>query len=127
VSGRAAAAGAVLVAAIGTAVVVAATAPSPRDVFRADEGGRRELYAAVAGAEPRFRARAADGFPGDLWSQDDDFHNAEQRLASELAARHGVRVADVLRAIDDGMRARWPAAAPPPQATVPPCHPRPDY
>jgi hypothetical protein len=117
----------VLGAAVATAVVVAARVPASRASFRADEATRRAFFDAAARAEPGMRARAADGFPGDIWSQDDDFHNAEQRLAGDLAARHGAGVADVLRAIDEGLRERWPVAGPPPRTTVPPCHPRPEY
>jgi hypothetical protein len=109
------------------AVVVAATAPSSAVPFRADEPTRRAIFDVVAGAEPATRVQTARNFPGDLWSADDDFHNAELRMAHAQAAGRGVGVPDVLRAIDEGLRAHWPVPGPPPLATSPPCHPRPEY
>ena len=66
---------------------------------------------------------AALKFPGDPWSQDDDFHSREEAEARSFAASHDVRLADVLRAVDEGMRSHWPAAASP-NPRVPPCRPR---
>jgi hypothetical protein len=106
----------------------AATASHPPGAFRADDATARALFEAEARAEPEARATARRGFAGDLWSADDDFHAHELTLARALAVRHGVTVADVLRAIDDGLHGRWPPpAGPAPLATAPPCHPRPVY
>ena len=118
---------AALGAAVIAALVVAATSPSTAVPFRADERTRRALYEAITRAEPGLRVQTAENFPGDLWSADDDFHNAELRMAQGLAASRGVGVADVLRAIDEGLHEHWPVPGPPPSVTSPPCHPRPDY
>jgi hypothetical protein len=85
-----------------------------------------EAWRQIIAKEPSLRAEAAKKFPGDPWSQDDDFHNAELREARAFANRQGVQLGDVLRALDDGMHEHWPAS-PPPQAKVPPCRPRLTY
>jgi hypothetical protein len=118
---------ALLAGAVIAAVIRVGTVPSSRRPFRADENMRRAMFSAVALAEPAMRARAAESFPGDLWSADDDFHNAELRLASSLAASYGVQLSDVLRAIDEGIREHWPVSGPPPSPFVAPCHPRPIF
>jgi hypothetical protein len=116
-----------LATAVSAAVIRVATVPPSALPFRADEKTRRGFFEALARAEPGMRATAAENFPGDLWSADDDFHSFEMRLAHELAARAGLDVPEVLRAIDDGIRERWPVDGPRPQATAPPCHPRPIF
>ena len=86
------------------------------------------LFAEIDRQEPEMRAAAAHAFPGDAWSQDDDFHEREQKKARELAASRGVRLADVLLAIDEGIRASWPPAPTVrPNPAVPPCRPRLSY
>lgn len=122
-------------AAAALAVGLAVTAPAApasrgerartREGALDDPGVARAAYAEIAAAEPELRATAAQDFPGDAWSQDDDFHGQELTRAQAIAGRHGARRGDVLRAIDDGMKQRWPTGgAPPPRATVPPCRPR---
>jgi hypothetical protein len=118
---------AALAAVVAIAAARAASAPRAASAFGADERTRRALFEAVTRAEPAIRQRAARGFPGDLWSADDDFHNQELRLAEALAFQHGVSVADVLRAVDEGLHAHWPVTGPAPSPTSPPCHPRPVY
>lgn len=93
----------------------------------ATEAQKQEMFFALAGDERQFRRDAAKDFPADAWSQDDAFHNLEYKRAKQLAGARGVRFADVLWAIDEGMhRSDWPR---PPgvwqNPTVPPCRPRP--
>jgi hypothetical protein len=74
------------------------------------------------------RRAAAKEFPADLWSQDDDFHKRELTRARAFAAEHNLRISDVLRAFDDGMREHWETSASVlPDTKVPPCRPRPIY
>ncbi len=86
----------------------------------------REVYRDMTGRERSMRREAAVKFPGDLWSQDDDFHERENETVRSTASSKKIRFSDVVRAIDDGMRAHWPASGQP-IATVPPCRPRLSY
>jgi hypothetical protein len=93
-----------------------------------DAATRRAIFGEIEAGEPQARDEAARAFPGDPWSADDDFHNQEKRQVIAIAARRKVPIEAVLEAIDDGLREHWdePDRALP-IATVPPCHPRPDY
>ncbi len=110
--------------AVALAVALLAPAsPSQPDLSEADA---RIMYASIAREEPALRAAAARSFPGDLWSQDDDFHGNEQKKIRALAGERQARIGDALRAVDDGMREGWsPRGALSPK--VPPCRPRLDY
>jgi hypothetical protein len=106
----------------------ALTARVPSRLPPADEALKREVFGYVASDEARERQEAAEAFPCDLWSRDDDFHERETRRARDWARSHRVRFEDALSAIDEGLRERWPSGNPtPPLATVPPCRPRPIY
>lgn len=110
------------------AVARAATAPGAAPADRSDPALRAAIFREMTADETALRQDAARAFPGDPWSADDDFHNHQQRRARAIAARRGVSVETVLRAVDDGLREHWPQANPEPlRATVPPCHPRPVY
>jgi hypothetical protein len=86
----------------------------------------REVYGLVAREEPAMRTAAAHAFPSEPWSQDDDFHGQERKKLRGFAGQRQLRVEEVLRAVDDGMHAGWPAATiPNPRAR--PCRPRLDY
>ena len=117
-----------LVAAVAiVAVVRAATGGLPAKSKRVIKPMTSELarsaYYNITSRERSMRREAAVKFPGDLWSQDDDFHERENEATVSFAKDHEVAVADVILAIDDGMKQRWPTSSPP-QATVPPCRPR---
>ncbi len=113
---------------VAAALIRAATAPVPADAPPATVAARRAAFVEMADQEPADRKEAAHAFPGDLWSQDDDFHSREQKHARAVATKRGMTLADVLGAIDDGLRERWP---PFPRITlkpgVPPCRPRLSY
>ena len=66
----------------------------------ATEADRRAAFRAIASDEAGMRSAAADAFPGDLWSRDDDFHRRELDRAREWAKQHHLRLSDVLSAID---------------------------
>jgi len=105
------------------AVARAATASPPKDGQPATDALAKDAYGEVISRERAMRHEAALKFPGDPWSADDDYHDREQGQARAFASSHDTRLSDVLRAVDDGMHARWPApAAPDPKA--PPCRPR---
>jgi len=117
----------------GLAVLRAVTADNATPTWRADPAARRAIFQALAVGEQKARADAARAFPGDPWSADDDFHNHEQRRAHLIAAERGLGLADVLRAIDEGLHDEGLHEHPPSVtrepliATVPPCRPRPVY
>ena len=73
--------------------------------------------------EQQWRAAAKRRFPGDHWSQDDDFHRVEQSRVRRIAGRRKVTLTDVLRAIDEGLRVRPQGR----RVTASPCKPRPFY
>jgi len=115
--------GAILV----VATVLAARAPVlAQPGSRLDEEGAHEIFQIIAHEEPGMRATAAHAFPGDVWSQDDDFHALERKKVRSFAAEHDVPIADVVRAVDDGMREGWSPRGVL-SAKVPPCRPRLDY
>lgn len=110
-----------------TAVVRAATVQRPAPPARrlsAEE--RAEVGRAAAREEPGWRQRSRQSFPGDFWSQDDDFGASERQWALDESRRRGVPVVDVLRAIDEELHAASPVL-PPRKATASPCKPRPFY
>jgi hypothetical protein len=117
---------AVMAAVALVAIVRVETARQPEDTPPITPPLARAAYADITGREPQMRAEAARTFPGDLWSQDDDFHDHEQDAVRDYATKHRVPIADVLGAIDDGMRARWPTPAQP-SPRVAPCRPRLTY
>jgi hypothetical protein len=111
----------------GTAVVRAATVREPLPPSRrlsAEE--RAEVGRAAAREEPEWRRKSRQSFPGDAWSQDDDFGASERQWAVDEARRRGVPVTDVLWAIDEELHASSPVL-PPRKATASPCKPRPFY
>jgi hypothetical protein len=94
----------------------------------ADLETQRAAFRAIASEESGLRLEAAKVFPTDLWSRDDDFHERELRRARDWADKHRARLGEVLHALDEGMRARWPHDNRAPLATtVPPCRPRAIY
>ncbi len=95
----------------------------PRALAEAD---RQALGRLAAQAEPGLRLEARRNFPGDAWSQDDDYAARERKWAMEQAARRGVQPSEVFRAVDQELRASAPVA-PPRQAGAAPCKPRPFY
>ena len=91
-----------------------------------DEPLQREAFRVIASAESTERREAAEAFPTDFWSRDDDFHQLEVKRAREWAKSHRVNLGDALRAVDRGLHEHWPHDNPSPLVTTaPPCHPRP--
>jgi hypothetical protein len=109
------------------AMLRAATAPTPPAPTKPiDEKMAREAYRDVTNRERQTRREAAVKFPGDPWSQDDDFHEKENEAVRNFSSAHELRLSDVVRAVDDGMRERWPTPIQP-NPKVPPCRPRLSY
>ncbi|NMO16441.1 hypothetical protein HPC49_14755 [Pyxidicoccus fallax] len=109
-----------------TAVVRAATSEMPPPERRLSPEERVEVGRAAAAEEPGWRQRSRHSFPGDQWSQDDDFGASERKWAMDEARRRGVPVTDVFDAIDEELHAAGPIASPR-KATASPCKPRPFY
>jgi hypothetical protein len=114
---------AVLLAIVVLALARAATASSAHSPLPITPELAHRAYSDIVGREPGMRREATLKFPGDPWSADDDFHDREQQEVRSFAGHQSVPIGDVLRAIDDGMHARWRAPAIP-IAQVPPCRPR---
>lgn len=108
------------------AVVRATTAPTPDPGKPLDAIGAHDAYRDVVGRERTMRRDAAVKFPGDLWSQDDDFHQREADTMRSFSSARSVHLSEVLRAVDDGIREHWLSPVQP-IATVPPCRPRLSY
>lgn len=102
------------------------TAPAPRPGQEMTPLLAQKTWLAFAAREPEFRASAAEHFPSDEWSQDDDFFASERGWVISWAERHDVRRQAVFAAIDQGLRQRWPLppSVPWPSAQVAPCSPR---
>ncbi len=101
----------------------AATAPPPRAPRPLSAAERREVAQSLAAQEAYWQERAERHFPGDRWSQDDDFYNLEHHSVRALAASRGTSPGDVLLGIDEWLRAA-PAGR---KVTASPCKPRPFY
>jgi len=114
---------ALLAALLAAALVRALTASSAAAAPSISPELSKRAYADIVSREPEMRREAALKFAGDPWSADDDFHQREQDAVRGFAGRENVPIADVARAVDDGMHEKWPAAAIP-TAQVPPCRPR---
>lgn len=115
-----------------TAFVTAgvARAPAPRPARTATPEERAEMALVVARSERDWRSDSAQHFPSDHWSQRDDFHGRESKKVEELAKEKGVRIEDVLRAVDEDLHrraARTPDDPDARSASAVPCKPRPFY
>lgn len=80
---------------------------------------------AAAALEPTWRRETRRAFPGDNWSQDDDFQNRERAWVFGEARLRDVTPREIFRAIDVDLHAHPPS--PPRKATASPCKPRPFY
>jgi len=97
--------------------------PAPKNRLTATE--REQVGRAAAREEPGWREQTRKRFPGDRWSQDGDFGAFERAWIIGEARRRSVPVADVVRAIDEDLRAHPPE--PPRSSTAAPSRPRPFY
>ena len=102
------------------------TAPHPAARATVSASERQAIGRAFEKREPALDDSVRRHFPGDSWSQDDDFHALELRWAREAAAARGVSVGDILRAIDEDLRAHG-ADQPLRRDGAAPCKPRPFY
>jgi hypothetical protein len=102
---------------------VRAGAAQPQRALSVPE--RQALGAAAAAQEPTWRLASRRNFPGDMWSQDDDFHSMERAWVNAEAQQRGVSPREVFRAIDEDLHAHPPS--PPRKATASPCKPRSFY
>lgn len=125
-------ASALLVAVVGLVASKAASAPPPPPGRAATLGELHHLATEVATQEPNWRNRSEESFPGDHWSQRDDFHAQERDKVKDLAGAQKLPVEQVLRAVDQDVRALRSRLGPtmtadPRGARAVPCKPRPFY
>lgn len=116
----------VIAAVVLTAVLRAGTASFPPVTRRLSLDDAATLGRTAAEREPRWRAESKRSFPGDHWSQDDDFSARERQWALDESRKLGVPVSEIFRAIEDELRANAPVP-PPRKATAAPSNPRPFY
>ncbi|MBX3204371.1 MAG: hypothetical protein KF764_04845 [Labilithrix sp.] len=123
-------AAAVLIGCTLVVTVRAALAPAPVPRRPATPAELAEVAAMIASNERTWTTETAQNFPADRWSQRDDFHGREYRKAQEIANEKGLRIEDVLRAVDDDIHrraARSPDDTDERSAGAIPCKPRPFY
>jgi hypothetical protein len=113
---RALAAVAALVAVRSVALPVL-RAPAPADLpgdgpngarFGLGEERRHEIFREIVAGEPAARARAAQAFPGDAWSTEDDRAAFERDTVRALAQRSQLSLSQVYLVLDEGIRDHWP-------------------
>lgn len=117
---------ALIVVVASLAIGRVATAKPPESGKPITEAQAHDAYRDVTSRERTMRRDAAVKFPGDPWSQDDDFHERENEEIRSFSGTHGIRLSDVVRSVDDGMRERWLTPVQP-YPKVPPCRPRLSY
>jgi hypothetical protein len=115
----------VCAAALAVAISRAMSASHPVPPRRLTEAERATVGRLCAAEEPRWRLSTMHRFPGDRWSQDDDFHASERGWALELSHREGVSPSEVFRAIDEELHTQ--PVEPPRRAHASPSKPRPFY
>ena len=108
------------------AIVRVATAKPPAPGKPITDAQAHEAYRDVTSRERTMRRDAAVKFPGDPWSQDDDFHEREHEEMRSFAGSKELRLSDVVDSVDRGMREHWPTPVTP-YPKVPPCRPRLSY
>lgn len=93
----------------------------------ASAADRAYIGRAIRREEAGYRREALKKFPGDPWSQGDDFGQRERTFVNKHAKQRGLRPGAVLEAIDHDVRT-FPDAFPgQSRGDVPPCMPRPFY
>jgi hypothetical protein len=108
---------------VGWAVARAlGSTPPPVELNPSEAAARVQTLAKLEGGR---RMSAAREFPGDHWSQDDDFHHQEEHWIRDQFASSGLTPGQLLHAIDADLRAHFPN--PMRKATASPCKPRPVY
>jgi hypothetical protein len=105
---------------IGLRVATAPASPAQRVLSPAE---RRELAASLARQESYWQDFSERHFPGDRWSQDDDFFNLEHQAVRGLAQGRGTSPGMVLLGVDELLRAAPKGR----KVTASPCKPRPFY
>jgi hypothetical protein len=104
-------------------VIGALRAPPASFAKRLSDEERAEVGRILAAQEPAWHQQATKDFPGDPWSQEDDFARAEYNQARSEAVRRAAHVGDALRAADESLRAQSTGR----RVGVSPCKPRPFY
>src|SRR5580692_12422976 len=82
-------------------VVRAVTAAVPANGTPISPELAHRAYHDITSSERRMRREAALAFPGDLWSQDDDFHSRVQDEVRKFAALQRTSIDGVLHALDE--------------------------
>jgi hypothetical protein len=93
--------------------------------FGVPEAERRAIWLELTKHEPQWRQEAARKFPGDAWSQQDDYSSYVVHHVLELASAHRLHYSVVYMILDEGIRRHWPGPDGKPLVAVPvPLRPR---
>jgi hypothetical protein len=113
------------VALFGGAIAKVCAVPPLPALGEGDEAAHRRVAQAVREAEAGFRRDSLQTFPGDPWSQGDQFAAQERTLVERLSGDEQLRPGVVFDAIDRDIKRGEPGARE--RGWVPPCMPRPFY
>lgn len=112
-------------AVLGGAIAKVCAVPPLPPLGEGDEAAHRRVAQAVRAAEAGFRRDALETFPGDPWSQGDQFAAQERTLVERLSGDEKLRPGVIFDAIDRDIKRGGPGARE--RGRVPPCMPRPFY
>jgi hypothetical protein len=82
-------------------------ADGPGVRFGLGDSARREIFREIATGEPTARVRAAQHFPGDPWSTEDDRAAFERDTVRGIALRRQTSLSQVYLVLDEGIREHW--------------------
>jgi len=108
---------------LGVAVARVGSGPPMPPLGEGDAEARKRVVRAVRDAEPGFRRDSFERFPGDPWSQADQFAAQERELVERLSGEEKMRPGAIFDAIDQDIK----RAGARERGRVPPCMPRPFY
>jgi hypothetical protein len=111
----------------GAAVVCVCAVPVRAPDGDGDAAARRRVARAVRDAEPGFRRNALEMFPGDPWSQGDQFAAQERTLVEKLSKDERMRPGAIFDVIDRDVKRGHPTSFARARGRAAPCMPRPFY
>ena len=118
---------AVPLAVFGAAVVAVCSIPVTTPGDSGNVEANRRVARVVRDAEPGFRRKSLEMFPGDPWSQGDQFAAQERELVEKLAKDEHMRPGAIFDAIDRDVKRSYPAPSARERGRVSPCMPRTFY
>lgn len=111
----------------GAAVVGVCSIPVTPPRGDSSARARERVARAVRDAEPGFRRKSLEMFPGDPWSQGDQFAAQERELVEKLARDEKMRPGAIFKVIDRDVKHGYPSPLARERGRVAPCMPRTFY